>query len=636
MPRKIAVIGAGVMGLDIAFEYVAAGFEVLIFDKFGSNPAFQKDKQDKMWRLLFLALKNRKLVYPTDEAIEAASQRITWLDSTPDNFRRLAECEAVIEAIFEDIAVKHKLIREIESVCDAPVSFLSNTSTLMVRLLAEASKWPERIMGFHFFNPVRMMKLIEGIPHDRTAEDVIEKAKELALAIGKKFELVPDLPGFLVNRLLLPMIERAGNLLDAGADYRKIDEVFKSGAWGENFEALQIINSHIAAAHSFLREQEKSRIKLSREKIDEIVRLGTNFPAGPFGLDEAIQKGETKRLRFFMGPVELCDLVGIDVAEHCLRMLRLQESDRWGEAPTVLKRLSAEKKLGKKTGEGFYSSVEVSKVKMANGQDYARVVLRENTVSHSTIKRIKSVFDSLRQENIEAVVFEITKCRGADVSEFPLAARNPELAKKVIGDWHAAIKSIIGFPKPVIAVVRGVAWGGGYELAQACDDILAVKGTRLGQPEVQLGIMPGGGGTQNLTRRVGFTNAFSMILDPQTEVEAEKPWVDEVLEEITSENLEKFIQGSWKRNRFPIRINGSVAEAAYLISNLKRKFVKNAPAAFAAAVVAILAGNQEYLIESGLDLEAGLVIKLFEQSAQDIKEGIRARFENREPNFTGE
>src|SRR3989344_3948308 len=116
MPRKIAVVGAGVMGLDIALEYVLAGFEVLIFDRFAGNSRFQKDKQDKMWRSLFLSLKNRKLINATDEAIEAAEQRISWLDSSPNNFGRIAECEAVVEAIFEDIGAKHKLIKEIESV----------------------------------------------------------------------------------------------------------------------------------------------------------------------------------------------------------------------------------------------------------------------------------------------------------------------------------------------------------------------------------------------------------------------------------------------------------------------------------------------------------------------------------------
>ena len=636
MPRKIAVVGAGVMGLDIALEYVLAGFEVLIFDRFAGNSGFQKDKQDKMWRSLFLSLKNRKLINATDEAIEAAEQRISWLDSSPNNFGRIAECEAVVEAIFEDIGAKHKLIKEVESVCEASIPFLSNTSTLMIKLLAEVSKRPEKIMGFHFFNPVRMMRFIEGIAHQGTAVEVIQKAQELATVIGKKFELAPDLPGFVVNRLLLPMIETAGQRFDAGADYKKIDESFRGGTWAENPEALRIIQRHIDAANDFLNDQKGSRAELTREKIDEIVKMGTNFPAGPFGLEEAIRKGETSRLRFFMGPAELCDLVGIDVADHCLRMMHLQEPDRWIEVPDSLRRLCAAKKFGRKTGEGFYSSVDVNWVKMPNGKNYARVTLRENTVSHSTIKRIKSVFDSLRHEIIEAVVFEITKCRGADVSEFPLVTRNPDLATTVISDWHATIKSIVNFPKPVIAVVRGVAWGGGYELAQACDVILAIKGTRFGQPEVQLGIMPGGGGTQNLTRRVGFLNSLTMILDPKKEFEAARPWVDEVLEEITPGYLEMFIgSGIAKRDRSPMQLDKWPSGFEEFITKLRRGFGKNSPAAFDAALLAIFLGNHNDL-DAGLALEAKQVVRLFENSAKDIKEGIRARFENREPNFTGE
>jgi len=637
MARKIGVIGAGVMGLDIALEYVLADFEVLIFDRFEGNPDFKKDKQDKMWRLLFLAMKNRReLVYRTDEALESAMARITWLDSSRNNFGQLAECEAVIEAIIEDVELKHKLIRDIESVCDVPVPFLTNTSTLTIKLLADASKRPELVMGFHFFNPVRMMKLVEGIPSDQTSEEVIAKAKELAGVIGKQFELVPDLPGFVVNRLLLPMIESSGNFFDGKAGYKEIDESFRSGKWAENEMALEIVYSHIIAAHDLLQDQENSRVKLSNEQIDRIVKLGTNFPAGPFELKEAIEKGETGKLKFYMGPAELCDLVGIDVAIHCLQMLRFQEPNRWGEVPNILKRLSGEKKLGRKTGEGFYSSVDVDTVKMSKGGNYARVVLRENVVSHNTVKQIKKVFDSLRDDEIKAVVFEITKCRGADVSEFPLVVKNPDLAKTVIGDWHAMIKTIMNFPKPAIAVVRGAAWGGGYELAQACDYIIASKNTKLSQPEVLLGIMPGGGGTQNLTRRVGLLNSVSMILDPKKEVEASKPWVDEVIDEITPEHLETFINNNaTKMDRPVLKLDSSqILETEELFINLRQGFAKHPPVSFDTAFFSIFLGNHADLNE-GLNLEEKLIVMLFNKVPDEIKEGIRARFERREPQFEG-
>src|SRR3989344_840206 len=636
MARKIAVIGAGVMGLDIALEYISANFEVLIFDQFKNRPGLEKDKQDKMWRLLFLAMKDKRhLMHPNNETLETVMERVTWLDSNPDNFGRLSECEAMIEAVFEDIEVKHKLIRDIDLACGRPVLLLTNTSTLAVKLLAKASKHPEMVMGFHFFNPVQMMKLVEGIPHEGTSEETVGKARELAEVINKKFELVPDLPGFVVNRLLLPMIESAGLFFDRGADFRGIDSSFKNGTWTENDVALEIVYSHIIAAHDFLQEQKNFRAELTKEKIDEIVRLGTNFPAGPFALKEAIEKGEAGKLKFRMGPAELCDLVGIDVAKHCLEMLRMQEPDLWSTVPDILKHLCEAKKFGRKAGEGFYSSVDVGIVEMADGKKYAKVSLRENTVSHNTVKQIKKVFDSLHNEPIEAVVFEITKCRGADISEFPLVARNPGLAKTVIGDWHATVKSIMNFPKQVIAIVRGAAWGGGYELAQACDYILAEKGAKLSQPEVLLGIMPGGGGTQNLTRRVGLLKSLGMILDPKMEVEASKPWVDEVLDDITPEHLDNFInKGLWKRNRPSLwpELNKDLAEASELISKLRRGFAGQSPIAFEAAVVAILVGNHKNL-ELGLALEAELVIKLFENSADNIKEGIRSKFERRDPIF---
>ncbi|OGN16977.1 MAG: hypothetical protein A3F48_00315 [Candidatus Yanofskybacteria bacterium RIFCSPHIGHO2_12_FULL_41_9] len=148
--------------------------------------------------------------------------------------------------------------------------------------------------------------------------------------------------------------------------------------------------------------------------------------------------------------------------------------------------------------------------------------------------------------------------------------------------------------------------------------------------------MPGGGGTQNLTRRVGLLKSLGMILDPKMEVEASKPWVDEVLDDITPEHLDNFInKGLWKRNRPSLwpELNKDLAEASELISKLRRGFAGQSPIAFEAAVVAILVGNHKNL-ELGLALEAELVIKLFENSADNIKEGIRSKFERRDPIFS--
>jgi 3-hydroxyacyl-CoA dehydrogenase/enoyl-CoA hydratase/3-hydroxybutyryl-CoA epimerase len=135
--------------------------------------------------------------------------------------------DLVIEAVFEDLAVKHAVVREVEDVIPGHAIVASNTSTIPIARIAEASSRPERLLGMHFFSPVSRMPLLEVIPTSHTRQDVIGTAVAWGRAIGKTVIVVNDAPGFYVNRILAPYLNEAGALLDAGATIEAVDEAME-------------------------------------------------------------------------------------------------------------------------------------------------------------------------------------------------------------------------------------------------------------------------------------------------------------------------------------------------------------------------------------------------------------------------
>jgi 3-hydroxyacyl-CoA dehydrogenase/enoyl-CoA hydratase/3-hydroxybutyryl-CoA epimerase len=135
--------------------------------------------------------------------------------------------DLVIEAVFEDLKVKHAVVREVEDVLREDAIIASNTSTIPIALIAQASRRPERLLGMHFFSPVHRMPLLEVIPTSNTRADVVATAVSFGRELGKTVIVVKDAPGFYVNRILAPYLNEAGALLDAGASIEAIDDAME-------------------------------------------------------------------------------------------------------------------------------------------------------------------------------------------------------------------------------------------------------------------------------------------------------------------------------------------------------------------------------------------------------------------------
>jgi 3-hydroxybutyryl-CoA dehydrogenase len=278
--RTVGIVGLGTMGAGIAQVCVEAGFDTVgreVESSLGEKARAQIDH--------FLTRKVEKGRLEAD-AKDAALARL----SLTTELERLAGCDLVIEAAFEDLAVKHEVFTALERVVEEDAILATNTSALSVTQIAAATEHPQRVVGMHFFNPAPLMQLVEIVRAERTGEDVFEAAYAFAAELGKSPIRCNDTPGFVVNRILIPLLNDCIRVLDEAG--------------------------------------------VSPEDLDTAMRLGAGWP---------------------MGPATLVDLVGIDIHVHASEALYEKLREPRMAPPPRLVRMAQAGKLGRKSGEGFYS-----------------------------------------------------------------------------------------------------------------------------------------------------------------------------------------------------------------------------------------------------------------------------------------
>lgn len=216
---KIGVIGAGVMGNGIAQAFAQTeGYQVVLCDI--SEEFATRGRQSVEKRLGKLVAKEKI----TQQNADAVLAQITV-----GNYQNLADCDMVIEAVLEKMDAKKQLFGELDKICGASTLFASNTSSLSLTEMSQGLSRP--VVGMHFFNPAERMKLVEVIAGVQTPPEDIEKIVALSKAIGKTPVLVQEAPGFVVNRILVPMINEAvGLYADGVASVEDIDIAMQLGA----------------------------------------------------------------------------------------------------------------------------------------------------------------------------------------------------------------------------------------------------------------------------------------------------------------------------------------------------------------------------------------------------------------------
>lgn len=275
---KIGVIGSGTMGGGIAEVAARSGYEVILVDI--SEESVKKG---------FGRIKERLEKRVSEGRLNGAEKErvLSWIRTTT-KLEDCGETDLIVEAAPEKEEVKKDIFKRLDRICRQETIFTSNTSSISITKLAQATERPGRFAGMHFMNPAYIMRLIEIIRGIRTSEETIDVVRTVAERMGKVPVVVNDLPGFVISRVIATMINDAVFCLHEGV--------------------------------------------ASKEGIDTIMRLGANHP---------------------MGPLELADLMGLDICLEILEILHAELGEKYRPCPLLMKMVAAGK-LGRKSGEGFY------------------------------------------------------------------------------------------------------------------------------------------------------------------------------------------------------------------------------------------------------------------------------------------
>lgn len=213
----VGVVGFGTMGSELTAALAAAGFRVIAWNR--SEERFEK-----------LLPRVRRLISRQQNHPEELRQRGLDLLETTTDLNRLAEARFVVENLVEDRTVKVDFFQKLNQLAHPEAVFATNTSSLPVAELAEASGRPQRFLGLHFFNPVTRMELVEVVRHPALEESVLDLATALVEAMGKTPVVLNDAPGFIVNRILVTMVNEAIRLVEQGvASPKQVDTAMKLG-----------------------------------------------------------------------------------------------------------------------------------------------------------------------------------------------------------------------------------------------------------------------------------------------------------------------------------------------------------------------------------------------------------------------
>lgn len=219
--EKIGVIGAGTMGSGIAQIAATAGYHVILRDI----------NQEVLEKGLATIEKNLDRSIKKDRLDESEKEDILARIDTVIEYGSLSEVDLVIEAAPEDLSLKQELFKKLDSICKPEAILATNTSALSITELATVTERPDKVIGIHFFNPVPVMGLVEIIRALPTSDQTFDLASELVEDLGKSPVEVEEAPGFVVNRILVPMINEAVFMLSEGvASAEDIDTAMKKGA----------------------------------------------------------------------------------------------------------------------------------------------------------------------------------------------------------------------------------------------------------------------------------------------------------------------------------------------------------------------------------------------------------------------
>ena len=672
--RKVAVVGAGDLGSGLAQKIAVKGFEVSLVDldseKVASGlSAIQKNLQEGVEKSKFRARQAEEIL-----------GRIT----VTSDWDRLADADIVVESVVEDFVVKKNVCARLETLCRSDTIIGTTTSSFTVTDLTADASYPERIVGLHYFFPVAKNRLVEIVRTEKTRRAVLACAWVFQERIGQIPIASADAPGFIVNRYFVPWLIEAVRLLEEGvADIVTIDAAARKqfGVQRGPFALMNAMGLPItmrlartlqeglgalyAPAKTLIDQIEISQNWTLDGEADDtrfdavnsrlmgtVFHAATQLVSEEIGSMEDADIGARVGLGWRRGPFELMNSIGVRKALELAQNI----ANRWQlKTPGILVRQA-----------GNDQAFRLQLVHSAVHDRVATITLNRpdalNALNEEVVTQLEAAFRAAAQdENVTGIVIAGRGkgfIAGADIRFFVKNIETKDLDRtlRFTLRGQALLNAIERCSKPVVARVHGLALGAGFEIALACDYIVAAEQAILAFPETGIGIYPANGGTQRTSRRVSVGLAKFLVLTGQvlraTEA-AEMGLVDRVAAtgQLDQAVLDMVGKGAIKeRTRKPTpvkyqateRVFGQMSADALLAGNVDcsddpvlskavAKLASKAPIALRLANELIEKGAGLSL-EEGLKLETDHLIEIF--STRDAYEGLTS-VGKRTPSFEG-
>jgi enoyl-CoA hydratase/3-hydroxyacyl-CoA dehydrogenase len=639
--EDVTVLGAGSMGHGIAELAAIAGYDVVLRDIEDDLVADGLDQA--AWSLGKLEEKGR-----IDESADAVRGRMR---GETDLAAAVEDADLVVEAIPEDLDLKRETFSEVDDHAPEHAILASNTSGLSITKLGAATDRPERVVGTHFFNPPVKMDLVEVVHGEQTSEETLETAHAFVDDLGKRaIDVKRDVHGFIVNNVMLPFIEEAAWMLHHGeTTVQQADAamVYQRGYPMGPFELADFTGIDIA--YHFREDSALESPPTIAEKVDQDTlgkKTGAGFydwegegpdyePGDGEGFDwlrvESRMVNEAARLvggdvatpddvdlgsrlgaRFPEGVCRLGDRIGLDTVLDKLQALHESTGDaRFAPADDLVELVNAGH-TGVDAGQGFHDYRGDGPYQYINKTLDDSGVLeiefdrpeRLNAFSETMFGEVERALDNADTDEVSCVVFsgagDDAFSSGADISGF-MAAEPTELM-----DVDETIEAIDSFERPTLARIDGFCLGAGFEIALACDLRVATEDSTFGSPEINLGLIPGGGGTQRLTRIVGEGRAKELVFRG---------------EQITADRAQ-----DWGLVNRAVPAEDFDETVAEFVDDLA-----DGPSTALKVAKRVIDDGQDTSLRAGLDVESqgfGLLT-----TTDDMVEGVTAFRDDREPEF---
>lgn len=517
--KNVGVVGAGTMGAAIAQKFAQEGFTVYLNDR---EESYINRGISAIRTMIEQGVERR--LFSNDQA-KAIIKRIKPVTDQ----KELAECQIIVEAIFENVEAKKELFSQLEKLIPKTTILASNTSSFSISDLAAVLEYPERFIGLHYFYHAAKNRLVEIIPGNRTSKETVKMAHRFCLLTGKDPIFTKDKYGFAVNRFFVPWLNEACRLLEENeASIAEIDSVCKK-TFGIGMGPFALMNAtrvpialhaqrtleHFGPSYKVseaLVAQVESGIDWNLDGIDSIEvsdeiqntinkrMLGSVFFVCSQILEEEVcsaadlNRGAKIGLRWRRGPVELMKKYGENAVEMMVKLFASIYNE------SVPKSISSEQWITQQVN--LSKSKNVAVIAINRPEDL-------NALNETVIAELDAAFtEAEKDSNIQTIYLTGAGkafVAGADIKFFVKNMKMNTLDNIYTFTKYGqeVLDKIDTSQKQVIALLNGLALGGGLELALCADQIFAVPKAVVAFPETGIGIYPGLGGTQRTTHRVG-------------------------------------------------------------------------------------------------------------------------------------